>query len=122
MAGVDILNLTPQVSGGWADTHRRRQTLVVSDRRLKRDVRLLLTLPNGVKLYAFRYLWSDTTYVGVMAQDLLRNAAWRAAVIPQKDGHFAVDYAALGLRMTTLAEFRRHGIAAVLLTDERLAA
>jgi hypothetical protein len=122
MAGVDVLNLAPQVSGGWADTHRRRRILLVSDRRLKRDVRLLLTLPNGMKLYSFRYLWSDTIYVGVMAQDLLRNPAWRAAVIRRKDGHYGVDYAAVGLRMATLAEFRRLGIAAVLLAEEKLAA
>jgi endosialidase-like protein len=122
MAGVDVLNLAPQVSGGWADTHRRRRVVVISDRRLKRDIRLLLTLPNRMNLYAFRYLWSDTIYVGVMAQDLLRSAAWEIAVIRQADGHYAVDYAALGLRMATLAEFRRQGIAAIVAADAQLAA
>jgi hypothetical protein len=122
MAGVDVLNLAPQISGGWADTHRRRRLLVISDRRLKRDVRRLITLANGMKLYAFRYLWSETIYVGVMAQDLLRNATWRTAVIIQENRHYAVDYAALGLRMATLAEFRRRGIGAVVAGDALLAA
>lgn len=44
-----------------------------SDRRLKRDIRHVATRSDGLRLYAFKYLWDDTTYVGVMAQDLLRN-------------------------------------------------
>jgi hypothetical protein len=120
MAGFDVLNLDPQVSGGWADTKRRR-IIVISDRRLKRDVRFLLALPNGMKLYAFRYLWSETVYVGVMAQDLLRDANWRTAVIRRADG-YAVDYGVLGLRMVTFAEFRRRGIESVVALPELLAA
>lgn len=122
MAGVDVLNLAPQISGGWADTHRRRRVVVVSDRRLKRDVRNLLTLPNGMKLYAFRYVWSDTVYAGVMAQDLLGNAAWRDAVVQRADGFYVVDYAALGLRLATFAEFRRRGLASVIDRTGQLAA
>lgn len=122
MAGVDVLNLAPQISGGWADTHHRRKVIAISDRRLKRDVHFLLTLPNGMKLYAFRYLWSDTVYVGVMAQDLLGDAAWRTAVIRRADGYYAVDYASLGLRMARFSEFQRHGIVSVVAFPEPLAA
>lgn len=87
---------------------------MVSDRRLKRDIMLLATLGNGMNIYSFRYNWSDTVYVGLMAQDLLLNSAWRHAVVRQVNGYFAVNYGALGLRMTTLADWKRNGLAAVL--------
>ena len=54
---------------------------------------------NGINLYRYRYLWSDTIYVGVMAQEV-------ATVMPEAvrrgaDGYLRVDYARLGLRMQT---------------------
>jgi hypothetical protein len=56
-------------------------------------------LDSGVGLYRYRYLWSDTIYVGVMAQEV-------AAVMPEAvqsgaDGYMRVDYARLGLRLQT---------------------
>jgi hypothetical protein len=91
----------------------------VSDRRLKRDIALLTTLTDGMRIYSFRYNWSDKVYVGVMAQDLLLNAKWRHAAALQANGFYAVNYAALGLRMATMAEWRNHGLAAVLCGQER---
>jgi hypothetical protein len=38
----------------------------VSDARLKRDITLVGRLDNGLGLYRYRYLWSDTVHVGVM--------------------------------------------------------
>lgn len=93
---------------------------MISDRRLKRDITMLATLANGMKIYSFRYLWSDTVYVGLMAQDLLLNRDWRRAVVRQANGYFAVNYAALGLRMATMDEWRQRGLAAVLDSGEAL--
>jgi hypothetical protein len=84
-----------------------------SDIRLKRDIHLLATLDSGLKIYSFKYLWSDTAYVGVMAQDLLANSAWRDAVVTMPNGFYAVNYEELGLRMVTLDEWREQGLAAV---------
>jgi len=84
-----------------------------SDMRLKRDIQYLATLENGIKVYSFRYLWEETVRVGVMAQDLLRDPAHAHAVIRARNGFYAVEYGALGLRMTTLAEWRRRGLASV---------
>jgi hypothetical protein len=84
-----------------------------SDRRLKRSVRLLTKLQNGMKIYAFKYLWSDVVYVGVMAQDLLKNPAWKDAAIMQENGFYAVNYAALGLKMTTLDQWKKDGLASI---------
>ena len=74
-------------------------TLIISDIRLKRDIAQVGEVGNGIGLYRYRYLWSDTIYVGVMAQEV-------AEVIPEAvqrgaDGYMRVDYARLGLRMQT---------------------
>ena len=72
---------------------------VPSDTRLKRDVHYLETLPNGIKLHTFRY-WNDSrVFVGVMAQELLRDARYRHAVHQTEKGYYTVDLATLGLRM-----------------------
>lgn len=77
--------------------------LVVSDKRLKRDIVRVGELDNGLGLYRYRYIWSDTVYVGVMAQEV-------AYVVPDaavvgSDGYLRVDYGRLGLKLMTLAEW-----------------
>ena len=44
-----------------------------SDIRLKRDITQVGELDSSVGLYRYRYHWSDTTYVGVMAQEVARS-------------------------------------------------
>lgn len=85
----------------------------ISDRRLKRSIRLLARLHNGLKIYAFKYLWSDVVYVGVMAQDLLQNPLYKDAVITKANGFYAVNYAMLGLKMTTFAQWKKDGLASI---------
>lgn len=84
-----------------------------SDARLKRDVHHISTLENGIRLYSFRYLSDETRYVGVMAQDLVAEPAFRHAVKTMPNGYFGVDYGALGLKMTTLENWRDLGASAV---------
>ena len=69
-----------------------------SDIRLKRDI-AQVGEHNGINLYRFRYLWSDTTYVGVMAQEV--TAVKPDAVSRGADGYLRVDYGRLGLRLQT---------------------
>lgn len=130
LIGYDFLKGGMQLSGGWVNTDNdgsnpppgppanppqtpQPPVAAASDIRLKRDIHLLATLDDGMKIYSFRYLWSTTTYVGVMAQDLLENPAWRDAVVSQANGFYAVNYAMLGLRMASLNEWNKTGIAAV---------
>ena len=68
-----------------------------SDLRLKQDVRSVETLPNGLKLYSFRYWNDDRTFVSVMAQDLLEDERFRHAVIEDESGYYMVNLGALGL-------------------------
>jgi hypothetical protein len=72
---------------------------VMSDMRLKRDVREAGVLENGVKLYAFRYWNDDRTFVGVSAQDLLKDERFRGAVTISDRGYYMVNFAALGVRI-----------------------
>jgi hypothetical protein len=69
----------------------------LSDVRVKRDVTPIAELENGLRLYRYRYAWSDTLYVGVLAQDVLDVAPH--AVSRGADGYLRVNYARLGLRM-----------------------
>jgi hypothetical protein len=77
--------------------------VIVSDIRLKRDVAKVGRLANGLGLYRYRYLWSDTVYVGVMAQEVALKVP--AAVVMGPDGYLRVDYGQLGLRLLTLAQW-----------------
>ena len=118
MGCFDFLNMKPQLSAGWADT-RKKKIIFISDRRLKRDIALLATLKNGMKIYSFRYNWSDTVHVGVMAQDLLIHREWRRALCRMANGFYAVDYAVIGLRMATIDEWRSRGVDTIVAMNDR---
>jgi len=79
---------------------------IPSDQRLKREIYQLTKMPNGIKLYSFKYLWSDDVYVGVMAQDLLSNSQWKDAVFTSNTGYYSVDYSKLGIQMMTLGQYQ----------------
>ena len=96
-----------------SNSHNDAHQVPVSDSRLKRQIHRLAILANGLQIYSFKYLWSDKTYVGVMAQDLLKNPLWRGAVVKRADGYYAVDYARLGLKMTSLEDWQSRGVSAV---------
>lgn len=70
-------------------------TTVESDRRLKTGIIRVGTHPAGFGLYQFRYLWSDTEHVGVLAQEVIE--VMPHAVIRGHDGYLRVNYAALGI-------------------------
>lgn len=79
----------------------------VSDKRLKREIKALKTLKNGITLYSFKYQWSDETYVGVMAQDLLSIPAYIKSVTLLESGFYAVNYKSLGLQMLTYDQWKK---------------
>jgi polysaccharide biosynthesis/export protein len=72
---------------------------LASDIRLKRDIVLVAQLPNGLRLYRYRYVWSPTLYVGVIAQEV-RDVV-PSAVTRGSDGYLRVNYRRLGLRLQT---------------------
>jgi outer membrane immunogenic protein len=93
-------NIGAHGGGAWGlNTNATYTAVVPSDMRLKRDIALVGHLDNGLGLYRYRYLWDDTIYVGVMAQEVAQHAP--QAVLLGSDGYLRVDYAQLGLRMQT---------------------
>lgn|GEM_PF-3542938 len=128
LGGYDFIRQKPELSAGFVPTESSSTTCPsgyslsggscfadVSDRRRKRDIRHLATLSDGIRLYSFRYLWSDTVYVGVMAQDLLEDTRFRHAVLTDADGFYRVEYDKLDLVMVTLEQWLEHGLDAVVL-------
>jgi hypothetical protein len=80
-----------------------------SDARLKINMTPVGALQNGLMLYSYQFRRDPTTtYVGVLAQDLLNNEnrRFRDAVTVDADGFYAVKYDELGLKMLTLEEWR----------------
>ncbi len=75
----------------------------VSDIRLKRDIALVGRRGDGLGIYRYRYLWSDTVYVGVMAQEVA--LIHPDAVVHGLDGYLRVDYSRLGTHLMTLPEW-----------------
>ena len=75
-----------------------------SDVRLKDNIQLLKEGKDGdPNIYSFKYKWdSDTTWSGVMAQELL-NTKHADAVKMSPEGYYKVDYHKLGIPMTQLS-------------------
>lgn len=90
--------------------------IINSDMRLKKDVRHLVTLTNGIRVYAFRYLWDEALHVGVMAQDLIGDKRFAHAVHANRHGYYSVDYAALGLKMVSFSQWQSKGIGGLVLS------
>ena len=66
---------------------------IPSDRRLKRDIKRVGTMANGLPVYEYRYVWGRKRHVGVMAQDVLK--AGIDAVVRHWTGFLMVDYGKL---------------------------
>jgi outer membrane immunogenic protein len=77
--------------------------IFVSDARLKHDITLVARREDGLGIYRFKYLWSEQSYVGVMAQEVALVHP-EAVVRDPFSGYLAVNYARLGLRMVAVAE------------------
>ena len=79
---VDIEALKSGIPGGW-----------MSDRRLKKDIKLVGESPSGLKIYTFKYIdemCDNGIYEGVMSDEIPSNA-----VIKHDSGYDMVDYTQL---------------------------
>jgi hypothetical protein len=91
-----------QVGGAWGNNasalyNSTSQIIDVSDMRLKRDIVLVGRRSDGLGIYRFRYVWSETVHVGVMAQEV---ALLHPDAVVRDDltGFMAVNYTRLGLQ------------------------
>lgn len=78
---------------------------MISDERVKTDIHLVGTMPNGVEVYSFRFVWDWPPYIGVIAQQVQK--VMPEAVEEGDDGLLRVDYGKAGVRFMTLADWRR---------------
>ena len=94
VAGDGVLQVTG-AAGTFktSDINFAGGAILVSDRRLKRDIRQVGVLSNGLKLYSYRYVWGATRVVGVMADEV--EAAMPSAVVVHRSGYKMVDYGKL---------------------------
>lgn len=60
---------------------------LMSDRRLKTDIKRVGTTEAGVPVYTYKYIWGGPVQMGVMAQDV------PDAAVEMDNGFLAVDYA-----------------------------
>lgn len=67
-----------------------RERHVLSDARMKQDVRQIGIAENGLPIYLFRYKGEETWRIGVMAQDVLQQSP--GAVSQREDGYYVVNY------------------------------
>jgi len=72
-AGSDYSNIKSY--GGDAEAILERLNITgnvieASDVRLKKDIKYMFTMKNGVPIYTFKYKWSDDVNIGTMAQDI----------------------------------------------------
>jgi len=64
-----------------------------SDRRLKKDIRLIDKSPSGLNIYSFKYIdskYGEGTYQGVMSDEIPSDA-----VVVNSDGYDMVDYSGI---------------------------
>lgn len=66
---------------------------IFSDPRLKRDIELIEREPDGLGVYAFRYVMSKVRVLGVMADEVAKLRPW--ALGPVRAGYATVNYGAL---------------------------
>ena len=74
-----------------------------SDMRLKHDIVLLGRLDDGLGYYRFVYNGGQTTYVGVIAQEV--ETVIPEAVMRGADGYMRVSYDLLGLPFETYEQW-----------------
>jgi hypothetical protein len=107
-----IVDVTPADEGGSGSSGGDEDSasevpsgsvgVLVSDIRLKHNINLIDKSPKGIPIYSFQYrdgiklannevLDNKSTFVGVMAQDLLELAP-HAVTKNEEDGYYRVDY------------------------------
>lgn len=96
--------------------------IVSSSVDIKQDIHFLATARNGLRIYSFRYLDDDRAFVGVLAEEVLKDPRFAKAVVCLPEGYYAVDYAALGFEMRNMDEMRKAGEHAIAVAAARRAA
>ena len=87
----------PDTQNPSHDTPQGNRGGNLSDIRLKTNIHRVGTTVMSLPLYSFEYRGEHGTYIGVMAQDVLKVEP--SAVSMGSDGFYRVDYQKLGIEM-----------------------
>lgn len=88
---ASVRNANAQVMGDVGATLGQLAIMAASDKRLKKNIVKLKVTDSGIPVYKFSYIGDDSTYEGVMAQDLL-SIGRNDAVTTMDNGYYAVLY------------------------------
>ncbi len=78
---------------------RRRRRRRWSDIRLKQNINYITTLPNGINVYDYNYIWSNKKHRGVMAQELIK---LYPEAVKKNFGLYSVDYSKIYINFEDL--------------------
>ena len=84
-----------------------------SEESIKRNIKKIAKLENGLNLYSFQYKSEPTIYVGFLAHELAQNSKFKQHVIHMGEGHYAIHYEKLGYQTITLKTWQQSGINAL---------
>lgn len=84
MSGLFGLGGNAMQAGGWGSL------FTMSDRRLKLNIKVLFTLPNGVEVCSYRFKGNDSYELGVIAQQVME--VMPEAVRQDEGGIYRVNY------------------------------
>tara|TARA_R110000824_G_scaffold239639_1_gene428308 strand:- start:13399 stop:14367 length:969 start_codon:yes stop_codon:yes gene_type:complete len=73
----------------------------LSDRRLKKNIKLIGNSPSGLRIYAFEYInkaFGDGIYQGVMSDEIPKSA-----IVKHRNGYDMVDYSKLDVKFKNIS-------------------
>lgn len=86
--------------------------------RTRRNIKKLETLGSGITIYSYQFINDNTTYVGLLASDLVKHKLFKAYVVYMGEGSYMINYEKLGFQMVTMETFEKHGIKALKTSTE----
>ena len=78
------------INGLFGSVGKVGAAAIMSDRRLKEDIKRIGTLPNGLPVYSFKFKGSKRRQVGLMADEVQKVKPW--AIAYDNDGYMRVNY------------------------------
>lgn len=89
-----------------------------AEEKIKRNIKKIDTLENGLNIYRFQYQSEPTTYVGFLAHDIARHEKYKHLVIKMSEGVYAIHYEKLGFQPITFETWQQAGIKAFKTTTD----
>lgn len=83
-----------------------------AEEKIKRNIKKIDTLENGLNIYRFQYKSEPTTYVGFLAHDIAEHQKYKHLVIKMSKETYTIHYEKLGFQLITWQTWQQAGIKA----------